>query len=80
MPRLKIDITERSVPKATLRQYAALELKVCEKSGTLSAFCVNRDTTGCGVLSRIKLDRAHSYLWRGQTQLIITKMYACAIQ
>ena len=23
----------------------ALELKVCEKSGTLSAFCVNRDTT-----------------------------------
>ena len=24
----------------------ALELKVCEKSGTLSAFCVDRDTTG----------------------------------
>ena len=59
MPRLKIDITKGlAVPNATF--FASTRLisffvetkdviyvvKVCEKSGTLSSFCVNRDTTG----------------------------------
>ena len=94
MPRLKIGITKGSVlkivPKATFFalisfccdkrcHLCALELKVCEKSGTLSAFYVNRDTTGTNAkipgLSRSFWDTWQLCIYIYQQQSSLNKIY-----